>query len=196
MGNLEEVLLNRELQPFKVFTGASDPKNILEEVINKVYPPDEVYKFNSGIKADFLGHIPVENPDSKNYFGAYNRNINKALQVIKGLLIDALSYYDLSSKVGYYLSSDYSDSVRTDVWYDMGGVSVPCFSGVYFIESSEESTTSVNGDKYFTPKGTILLFEAGKRIVYGEENIKILTFSIAPIPLLEKQYPQKWLPLL
>jgi len=118
------------------------------------------------------------------------------LQVIRGLLIEALPYYDLSSKSGYYLSSDYSDNVRTDVWYDMGGVSVPCFSGVYFIESSEESITSVNGDKYSTPKGTILLFEAGKRIIYGEENVKILTFSIAPIPLLEKQYPQKWLPLL
>jgi hypothetical protein len=73
---------------------------------------------------------------------------------------------------------------------------VPCFSGVYFIESSEGSTTSVNGDKYATPKGTILLFEAGKRVVYGEEDVKILTLSIAPIPLLEKQDPQKWLPIL
>jgi len=196
MGNLEEVLLNRELQPFKVFIGVSDPKNILDAVVNKVYPPDEVYKFTGGIKANFLGHLPVENPDSKNYFGAYNRNINKALQVIRGLLIEALSYYDLSSKSGYYLSSDYSDNVRTDVWYDMGGVSVPCFSGVYFIKSSEESITAVNGDKYATPKGTILLFEAGKHIVYGETDLKLLTFSIAPIAMLERQYPQKWIPIL
>ena len=195
MGNLEEVLLNRELQPFKVFIGASDPKNILEAVVNKVYPPDEIYKFNSGIKADFLGHLPVENPDSKNYFGAYNRNINKALQVVRGLLTEALSYYDLSSKAGYYLSSEYSDNIRTDVWYDMGGISVPCFSGVYFIESLDNSTTTINGTSYPTPKGTILLFEAGKHIVYGEENVKLLTFSIAPIAMLERQYPQKWIPI-
>jgi hypothetical protein len=36
MGNLEEELLNRELKPFIVFKGASEPKNILDTVINKV----------------------------------------------------------------------------------------------------------------------------------------------------------------
>jgi len=196
MGNLEEELLNRELKPFKVFKGASEPKNILDTVINKVYPPDELYKFNSGVSADFLGLAPVEDPNSKNYLGAYNKQINQALQVIRGLLFLALNYYELSSKVGYYISSDYVEGVRTDVWYDMGGTRAPCFSGIYFIESLDSSTTTINGTSYSTPKGTILLFEAGKRIVYGEADVKLLTFSVAPIAMLERQYPQKWIPIL
>lgn len=196
MGNLEEVLLNRELQPFIVFNGFVDPKNILDEVINKVHPPDEIYKFNGGFKADFLGEMPVENPNSKNYFGAYNRNINKALQVIREMLTKALNYYDLSSTVGYYLSSDYTDGVRTDVWYDMGGVSAPCFSGVYFIESPKETIIEINGLQRSVSSGTLILFEAGKKIVYKDPEVKILTFSIAPLSLLERQYPQKWIPIL
>lgn len=196
MGNLEEELLNRELKPFIVFKGVLEPKNILDTVINKVYLPDELYKFNSEVAADFLGNAPVEDPNSKNYLGAYNKQINRALQIIRGLLTEALNYYELSSKVGYYISSDYVEGVRTDVWYDMGGTRVPCFSGVYFIDSLDSSATTINGISYPTPKGTILLFEAGKRIVYGEENVKLLTFSIAPIAMLEKQYPQKWIPIL
>jgi len=78
----------------------------------------------------------------------------------------------------------------------MGGTRVPCFSGIYFLESLEDSTTSINGVLYPTPAGTILLFEAGKKIIYGEESIKLLTFNIAPVPMLERQYPQKWIPIL
>ena len=196
MGNLEEELLNRELKPFIVFKGVLEPKNILDTVINKVYLPDELYKFNSEVAADFLGNAPVEDPNSKNYLGAYNKQINRVLQIIRGLLTEALNYYELSSKVGYYISSDYVKGVRTDVWYDMGGTRVPCFSGVYFIDSLDSSDTTINGTSYPTPKGTILLFEAGKRIVYGEADVKLLTFSISPIAMLEKQYPQKWIPIL
>ena len=36
MGNLEEELLNRELKPFIVFKDASEPKNVLDTVINSI----------------------------------------------------------------------------------------------------------------------------------------------------------------
>lgn len=196
MINLEKSISSRESKPLIVFEKNSNPKGILEEVINKVYPPDQVYKFNSGFKADFIGQIPVENLDSKNYLGAYNSNINKVLKSIRELLLEALDYYELSSKEGYYISSEYVDDIRTDVWYDMGGMRIPCFSGVYFIESAENSTLKINNEIFKTPPGSILLFEAGKRVVYSDSNIKVLTFSVAPIPLLEKQYPQKWIPIL
>ena len=111
-------------------------------------------------------------------------------------MLEALDYYELSSKEGYYISSEYVDDIRTDVWYDMGGMRIPCFSGVYFIESLENSTLKINDEIFKTPQGSILRFEAGKKIVYSDSNIKVLTFSIAPIPLLEKQYPQKWIPIL
>jgi hypothetical protein len=196
MGNLEEALLERELKPFMVFKGSSNTKNILNDVINKKLAFDDIHKFTAGSKVDFVESRPVEDPYSKNYLGAYNKQINQAFQVIRGLLTEALKYYELSSKAGYYISSDYVDDVRTDVWYDMGGTRVPCFSGIYFLESSEDSTTSINGVSYQTPSGTILLFEAGKKIIYGEESIKLLTFNIAPVPMLERQYPQKWIPIL
>jgi hypothetical protein len=196
MSNLEKSLSGRDLKPLIVFEKNSNPKGILEDVINKVYPPDQVYKFNSGFKADLIGQIPVENLDSKNYFGAYNNNINKALQSIKELLLKALEYYELSSKEGYYISSEYTDDIRTDVWYDMGGTRIPCFSGIYFIDSDQDSTIKINNETFKTPSGAILLFEAGKKVVYSNNNIKILTFSIAPIPMLEKQYPQKWIPII
>ena len=59
MSSLEKNISSRESKALIVFKKNSNPKGILEEVINKVYPPDQVYKFNSGFKADLIGQIPV-----------------------------------------------------------------------------------------------------------------------------------------
>jgi hypothetical protein len=52
--------------------------------------------------------------------------INYAHREIKKLLDDSCSYYDLSrTHSTFYLSSELISGVRTDVWYDTGGVRIP-----------------------------------------------------------------------
>jgi hypothetical protein len=192
----EQVLLNKQIKPFYIFKSQLELKNMLQDVIKTPTPLDHVYRFTGGLKAEFLGSIPVEDPNAKNYLASYSKEMYSLLKEIVVLFKEALDYYGLSKDVPFYISSLYSEDIRTDVWYDIGGGGIPCFSGLYFIESDDLGTVKINDRQESSCSGSILLFESGKKIVYDSSNVKVLSFSIAPLSMLERQYPNKWIPIL
>jgi hypothetical protein len=120
-------------------------------------------------------------------------SINYAHREIKKLLEDSCSYYELSrTHSTFYLSSKFIYRVRTDVWYDTGGVRIPCFSGVVVLEAEEGSFITVGGVSNFLAAGDIYLWEAGKKIIYSHENTVMLGFNIAPKSMLKNQDLSMW----
>jgi hypothetical protein len=120
-------------------------------------------------------------------------SINYAHREIKKLLDDSCSYYELSrSHSTFYLSYELIGVVRTDVWYDTGGVRIPCFSGVVVLEAEEGSFMTVGGVSNFLAAGDIYLWEAGKKITYSHEKTVMLGFNIAPKSMLKNQDLSMW----
>jgi hypothetical protein len=120
-------------------------------------------------------------------------SINYAHREIKKLLDDSCSYYELSrTHSTFYLSSELISGVRTDVWYDTGGVRIPCFSGIYVLESEEGSFITVGGVSNLLAPGDIYLWEAGKKITYSHEKTVMLGFNIAPKSMLKNQDLSIW----
>lgn len=195
-GQSEKLLINKQTKPFYIFKSNLKLENVIQDVIKNKTPLDHVYRFTGGLKAEFIGSIPVEDPNAKNYLASYNKQMHDLLKEISSLFKDALSYYGINKNVPYYISSSYSEEIRTDVWYDIGGGGIPCFSGLYFIESSNESKVTVNDIQESSATGSLLLFESSKKIVYGSSDTKVLSFSIAPLSMLERQYPNRWIPIL
>jgi hypothetical protein len=119
--------------------------------------------------------------------------INYAHREIKKLLEDSCSYYDLSrTHSTFYLSSELISGVRTDVWYDTGGVRIPCFSGVYVLEAEESSFITVGGVSNLLAPGDLYLWETGKKITYSQEKTVMLGFNIAPKSMLKNQDLSMW----
>jgi hypothetical protein len=112
---------------------------------------------------------------------------------IKKLLEDSCNFYELSqAHLTFYLSFELITGVRTDVWYDTGGVRIPCFSGVYILETEENSSLMV-GDVYnLLAPGDLYLWEAGKRLRYSHKNTNMLGFSVVPEYMLKNQDLGRW----
>jgi len=124
---------------------------------------------------------------------AEEMSINYAHREIKKLLEDSCSYYELSrTHSTFYLSSKFIYRVRTDVWYDTGGVRIPCFSGVVVLEAEEGSFITVSGVSNLLAAGDIYLWEAGKKVTYSHENTFMLGFNIAPKSMLKNQDLSRW----
>jgi hypothetical protein len=124
---------------------------------------------------------------------AEDRSINYAHREIKKLLDDSCSYYELSrTHSTFYTSSELISGVRTDVWYDTGGVRIPCFSGVYVLEAEEGSSIIIGGVPNLLAPGDLYLWEAGKKITYSHEKIVMLGFNIAPKSMLKNQDLNMW----
>lgn len=111
----------------------------------------------------------------------------------KNLLEEACSHYSLSrSHLTFYISSEIVSGVRTDVWYDTGGVSVPCFYGIMVIEAEPNSTINVGGVDLPLIVNSLYLWESGKRIRYSHEKTAMLGFNIVPKSMLKNQDPARW----
>jgi hypothetical protein len=131
----------------------------------------------------FSSNVPIEGELSINY----------AHREIKKLLEDSCSYYELSlTHSTFYLSSELISKVRTDVWYDTGGVRIPCFSGVYVLKSEEGSFITVGGVSNLLAPGDLYLWEAGKKITYSHEKTAMLGFNIVPKSMLKNQDLSTW----
>jgi hypothetical protein len=112
---------------------------------------------------------------------------------IKKLLEDSCNFYELSrTHLDFYISSESISGVRTDVWYDTGGVRIPCFSGVYILGAKEGSSLMVGEVANLLAPGDLYLWEAGKRLRYSHENTIMLGFSIVPKSMLKNQDLGRW----
>jgi hypothetical protein len=131
----------------------------------------------------FSSNVPIDGEPSINY----------AHREIKKLLEDSCSYYELSrTHSTFYLSSEFINGVRTDVWYDTGGVRIPCFSGVFILTAEEGSFITVGGVSNLLAAGNIYLWEAGKKITYSHKNTFMIGFNIAPKSMLKNQDLSMW----
>jgi hypothetical protein len=129
----------------------------------------------------FSSNVPISKDRSQVY------------KEIKKLLEDSCAFYELSrTHLTFYSSSELISGVRTDVWYDTGGVRIPCFSGVYILESEEGSSLMVGDVSNLLAPGDLYLWEAGKRLRYSHENTIMLGFSIAPKSMLKNQDLSRW----
>ena len=129
----------------------------------------------------FSSHVPI----SKDRPHVYKE--------IKKLLEDSCNFYELSrTHVSFYRSSELINGVRTDVWYDTGGVRIPCFSGVYILEAEKGSSLMVGDVANLLAPGDLYLWEAGKRLRYSHENTIMLGFSLVPKYMLNNQDLSLW----
>lgn len=118
---------------------------------------------------------------------------NYAHKEFKSLIEDACSYYSLSrTHLTFYISSESISGVRTDVWYDTGGVSIPCFYGVLVLEAEPGSTMNVGGVDLPLIVNSLYLWESGKKIRYSHEKTAMLGFNIVPKSMLKNQDPARW----
>lgn len=119
--------------------------------------------------------------------------LNYVHKEILFLLDEACSYYGLSKNhLTFYLSHEHITDVRTDVWYDTGGVRVPCFSGLYVLDAEENAQALIDTTICRLYPGAIYLWEAGKQIRYSHENTAMLGFNVAPTSMLKNQDMTLW----
>jgi hypothetical protein len=129
----------------------------------------------------FSSNVPISKDRSQVY------------KEIKKLLEDSCAFYELSrTHLTFYSSSELISGVRTDVWYDTGGVRIPCFSGVYVLGAEEGSYVMVEDVPNLLAPGDLYLWEAGKRLRYSHENTIMLGFNIAPKSMLKNQDLSMW----
>ncbi len=157
---------------------------------------DTILHFTSGTSAEWVKDQSVAGDLSKNVLGIYNTVMYDILLEIKKMLIHACKVYEINiEKSRYYISSEHMPTVRKDAWYDFGGIRIPCFSGIVILDG-EGQEISVGKEIISVKNGDIVLFEAGHKITYSSESLNMISFSIAPLSLLQGQYPQKWIPIL
>jgi len=173
-----------------------DTSMILDLINNYENSRDTILSFKSGTSAEWVREQSVAGDLSKNVLGIYNSSIYDILLEIKKMLSEACRVYDINiEKSRYYISSEYISGVKSDAWYDFGGIRIPCFSGMVILDG-ELQKIQIGKESIDVKAGDMLLFEAGHKIVYGSESLNMISFSIAPLSLLQGQYPQKWIPIL
>lgn len=171
-------------------------KGIKEKIVSTLNETDSVYFFNSGNAADFIKKVPSYNFNQFNVFGIYDSNIFNLYKEILTMLKNECSNKEISfNKSEYYISSDYfNGTVDKKFIYDFGGIGIPCFNGLVSLQK-KEIVVYLNKEKQNITEGTVLIFEAGQEIQYESTEIECIYFNIAPIFMLQNQYPFKWIPI-
>ena len=192
----ENDVLYRKSKEVNVFKSKVDSFYNIDSLI-KDYESyrDHILKFKEGVSAEWITWQQTAGDLSKNVLSIYDEQIHESFKKIKDLLKEACLFYEINiNKTKYYISSEYIDSVRTDAWYDFGGIRIPCFSGIMSI-GEDSFILKINDQDILIEPGEIAVFEAGHKIRYNIENVKIISFSIAPLSMIKGHYPQKWMPV-
>lgn len=190
----ENDILYRKTKDVKIFKSENNLTDGIEQAINDYESyRDHILQFTKGTTAEWIRWQQTAGDLSKNVFSIYNENIHSAFLSIKDLLDQACSNFEINIKKSkYYLSADYALKLRTDAWYDFGGIRKPCFSGIMLIDNNTLGV-KIDDTEIELNCGDIAVFEAGHKIRYNREDTKIIIFSIAPLSMLKGQYPQKWM---
>jgi len=156
---------------------------------------EDIYIFNSGDRADFLYNRNVVNALSFNPLQIYNREIRSLYNLIQKNLETLCQEYEINKgKSMYFITSEYESIIEEGFVYDTGGIRIPCFAGYYFTDCEKNSYIQIEKEKINVEVGTLILFEAGHDTVF--KNVKeCLSFNIAPLSMIQGQYPQKWAPI-
>lgn len=191
----EKKLMHMQNKNFKIFYDNCNVDGLITFINKSKAEREDRLLFTSGTKAEIVSNDLILDHRTKNYFAMYNDQLLSIFKKNKSLLKNACEHYDINyDKTAYHISSEYIDSPLSNAWYDAGGIKVPSFTSLCILEAKEGSSLMVDGEKIKASAGLILLFESGRKIKYDQE-IKVLSCNIAPMSMLQFQYPQKWIPL-
>lgn len=169
--------------------------NIKEKIIKESTSQEEIYIFEGGSSAKFMGKKEIADKLSLNYLQIYDKDIRKILNQIKKSFNYVTEKNNINKeKLMYYITSDYENNLRNDCWYDCGGDQKISLCGYYFFDVEEDSYITIDKTKINIAKDDLIIFFAGKKISFF--NIKeAISFNISPLSYISGQYPQKWMPL-
>ena len=180
--------LNREI---KITLGNFDHKGLYEKINKEFNKKNIVYRFPEETKIE----VPIYSDNNKNVFFIYDEKIHGLLIYLVSLIKIACKEHDLDfDKNKYFLSSSLIEGVDTSYWYDTGGMSKPALFGIMSLDT-ELKEIEISGVLKKISPGDIIISEAGNKIKYSSQ-IKGILFNIAPLSMIEKQYPHTWIPIL
>lgn len=192
----EEVIFDKSKQEKALFIDLVFPNNVIQDIEEIKNNKESVYMFNSGDKADFLYERSCVNDLSFNYFQIYNKSIFLCYKKILHGLKELMSEKSISvEKNLYYITSEYETEFLEDYWYDTGGNGIPNFAGYWFLETKDDASIKINGQKIFVETGSIVIFLSGARTEFIGIN-KGISFNVATLSKIQSQYPQKWMPVI
>jgi len=192
----ENDVLYRKNNSLYVLQNNFDYKGIMDKIISLENSYEDVHFFDGGKSSRLLDKQSILQ-SSSNHFGIYDKNIYSLLKAVRESLRSACSHYEINyERMFYFISSVYQKEVSSEYWYDTGGIRIPCFSGMAFLDDVDNLEVTIGDTKVTVNSGDFILFEAGHKIVYNKNKTNMLSFSIAPLDMLSGQYPQKWIPVL
>jgi hypothetical protein len=194
LNNETDILIRRSSNPeiIRSKVNVSLYKDIIENVSSDV---EHVLIFNSGIKADFVESVKPYDSRFSNFLGLYYPDVHDAFIIVRDLVKDMCWKFDINySKSSYYMSSDFM-TLDNDHWYDGGGLRIPAFNGLIIVDSQPNTKLWVSETEIDVNPGDVLLFEAGHKVAFGNSNSLVISFNVAPLSMLNGQYPNKWIPL-
>jgi hypothetical protein len=191
----ENEIIYRKRNSFKKILDFLKIENLQKTVLSVQKSQEGIYIFKSGDRADFLYNKNVVNNLSFNPLQIYNREIRNLYNLIQKNLEALCQEYEINKEKNmYFITSEYESIIEENFVYDTGGIRIPCFAGYYFTSCEKNSYIQIEKEKINIQEGSLILFEAGHNTVFT--NVKeCLSFNIAPLSMIQGQYPQKWMPI-
>jgi hypothetical protein len=180
--------LNREI---KIISGHFDSEGLYNKIDKEFNKKNIMYKFPEEAKIE----VPIYSENNKNVFFIYDEKIYGLFRYTVSLIKTACKDYDLDfNKNKYFLSSSLIKEIDPSFWYDSGGMSKPALFGIMSLDADIKEIEISGVLKKISP-GDIIISEAGNKIKYYSP-INGIFFNVAPLSMIEKQYPHTWLPIL
>jgi hypothetical protein len=189
--NKNQNVLYRPDREIKITLGNFDPKGLYSKIDKEFNRKNVVYNFPEETKIE----VPLYSENNKNVFFIYDDKINSLFRYIVSLIKIACKDHDLDfDKNKYFLSSSLIKEVDLSFWYDTGGMSKPALFGIMSLDTDTKEIEVSGVLKKIAP-GDIIISEAGNKIKYYSQ-INGMLFNVAPLSMIEKQYPHTWIPIL
>ena len=155
----------------------------------------KLYGYHGFLPEETKIEVPIYSENNKNVFFIYDDKVNSLFRYIVSLIKIACKDHDLDfDKNKYFLSSSLIKKIDPSFWYDTGGMSKPALFGIMSLDTDIKEIEVSGVLKKIAP-GDIIISEAGNKIKYSSQ-INGMLFNVAPLSMIEKQYPHTWIPIL
>ena len=189
--NKNQNVLYRPDREIKITLGNFDPEGLYGKIDKEFNKKNVVYNFPEETKIE----VPIYSENNKNVFFIYDDKVNSLFRYIVSLIKIACKDHDLDfDKNKYFLSSSLIKKIDPSFWYDTGGMSKPALFGIMSLDTDIKEIEVSGVLKKIAP-GDIIISEAGNKIKYSSQ-INGMLFNVAPLSMIEKQYPHTWIPIL
>jgi len=189
--NKNQNVLYRPDREIKITLGNFDPEGLYGKIDKEFNKKNVVYNFPEETKIE----VPIYSENNKNVFFIYDDKVNSLFRYIVSLIKIACKDHDLDfDKNKYFLSSSLIKEIDPSFWYDTGGMSKPALFGIMSLDTDIKEIEVSGVLKKIAP-GDIIISEAGNKIKYSSQ-INGMLFNVAPLSMIEKQYPHTWIPIL